>query len=345
MQERRSREWARLAGLVDRIEEQGRVSVLSPAEARLMGVLYRRACGDLAALRSGGGSNESIAYLNGVLRRAYALINDGRRRTHWRRAVDFYARDLPLLFRQEVRLFITVAALFLAGGAIGAGAVIMDPAADEVMIPPQHRRYTPHERVSQEELTTAQAEQGRRTTAAATFSSFLFTHNLQVAILAFALGLTAGLGTLLIVFVNGVPLGALAASYHLFGEGLFFWAWIMPHGILELTAIFVAGAAGLVLARGLLAPGQRARLDALRRSSHRATLLFLGVVPLLAGAAIVEATLSQLHEPYAPYELKLLVAGMLGLVAYFWLFGAGRWFWVAPQEAPTTVTTPRRSST
>ena len=106
------------------------------------------------------------------------------------------------------------------------------------------------------------------------FSSFLFTHNIQVAFLAFALGVTGGIGTALMLFINGLFLGALAQVYAAKGMAGWFWAWILPHGIPEITAICIAGAAGLVIARGLAAPrglprGMALRQEAVRRGVQR----------------------------------------------------------------------------
>jgi uncharacterized membrane protein SpoIIM required for sporulation len=179
---------------------------------------------------------------------------------------------------------------------------------------------------------------------AAAFSGFLFTHNMQVAFFAFALGVTFGAGTMLILFYNGLPIGALAAQYHLAGKGLFFWAWILPHGVPELTSVFIAGGAGLVMGRALIAPGRLTRGAALVGASRRAVRLVLGVAPLLCTAGLIEGTISQLHAPVMPYAAKLVFAACVAAALAAYLGLAGR---AAPgtRVAPGSVGhTPRIGS-
>jgi uncharacterized membrane protein SpoIIM required for sporulation len=136
--------------------------------------------------------------------------------------------------------------------------------------------------------------------------------------------LTYGVGTSALLFYNGVPLGALAVEDHQAGRGLFFWAWILPHGIPEITEIIIAGAAGLILARGLWLPGRRRRRDALRIEARRAAELLLGGIPLLILAGIIEGTVSQVHEPKIQYETKLAFAAIVGVAVFGYLLFAGR---------------------
>ncbi|MBW2464658.1 MAG: stage II sporulation protein M, partial [Deltaproteobacteria bacterium] len=133
-----------------------------------------------------------------------------------------------------------------------------------------------------------------------------------------------GLGTVAVLIFNGVPLGALAMQYHLAGEGLFFWGWILPHGIPELTQIAIAGGAGLILARGLLLPGRQRRRDALTREAKTAARLVLGGMPILILAGIIEGTISQMHAPAIPYAAKLVFAVLVGTGLYAYLLLAGR---------------------
>jgi hypothetical protein len=131
-------------------------------------------------------------------------------------------------------------------------------------------------------------------------------------------------GSVSLLFYNGVPIGALAMQYHQFGEGQFFWAWILPHGIPEITQILVAGAAGLLLARGLWLPGRRSRRDALADEARRAMRLVVGGMPILVLAGLIEGTISQLHAPVLPYALKLAFAAVVGVAVWSYLLFAGR---------------------
>jgi uncharacterized membrane protein SpoIIM required for sporulation len=107
------------------------------------------------------------------------------------------------------------------------------------------------------------------------------------------------------------------------GQALFFWAWILPHGVTELSVVAIAGAAGFVLARGLLRPGDRTRGVALQREARRAVGLVLGGMPLLIVAGLVEGSVSQLHPPLVPLWLKLGFAAALALATLSYLARAG----------------------
>jgi uncharacterized membrane protein SpoIIM required for sporulation len=236
-----------------------------------------------------------------------------------RDVAELFALELPRLVRAEWRAIALAAALLGGGVALGASAAAIDPDALGVLVPEDHLERTPGERVAEDEARGAQAGD-----AAAGFSSFLFTHNIQVTFLVFALGLTFGIGTASVLFYNGVPLGALAVHYHQSGQGLFFWAWILPHGIPELTQIAIAGAAGLVLARGMVLPGRRTRREALEKEARRAARMVVGGMPILVLAGVIEGTISQVHEPAMPYVAKLVFAGIVGVGLWAWLLLAGR---------------------
>lgn len=310
-------EWEELEGLLSQVERTGLKS-LGIAGARRFGKLYRSVSSDLIRTRTELVDASVTDYLNDLVARSYAQIHAGTGQ-RGKRLLSFFALEFPRLFRLEWKAIALSAALFFAGGGVGAVAVAVDADALGVMIPEQHQAWTPEERIEQD---AERGEHGGH--QAAQFSSFLFTHNIQVSFLVFAMGLTFGIGTCSLLFYNGVPIGALAMQYHQAGEDLFFWAWILPHGIPELTSIFVAGGAGLLLARGLILPGRRRRRDALVAEAKQAARLVVGVMPVLVVAGLIEGTISQMHEPTIPYWLKLVFALLVGTGLYAWLLLAGR---------------------
>ncbi len=310
-------DWDALEALLAQVEQRG-LGTLGIEGARRFGKLYRSVSSDLIRARTELVDASVTDYLNDLVARAYARIHAGGGQ-RGRHLLRFFLEGFPRLFREERRAIGLAALLIVAGGAVGATAVGVDPDALGVLIPEQHQAWTPDERVARD---TARGAQSGDTAAA--FASFLFTHNIQVSFLAFALGITFGVGTVAVLFTNGVPLGALAMQYHQSGQDLFFWAWILPHGIPELTSIFIAGGAGLVLARGLLVPGRRRRTDALVHEARRASRLVVGTMPVLVCAGLIEGTISQIHEPTIPYWLKLVFALLVGTGLYAWLLLAGR---------------------
>lgn len=310
--------WRELETLLDQVERRGAAS-LGVEGARRFGKLYRAASSDLIRARTAGAEASLVDYLNGLVARSYAYVYGGGA-GRGRAVLEFFVRGFPRLFREEWKAVALSASLFAAGSLVGAAGQTFDPSAEAVLIPEDHQVHTPTERVADEEAEGT----AHRADKAAAFSTFLFTHNIKVSFLVFALGITAGLGTSIVLFANGLPLGALAVQYHQHGEGTFFWAWILPHGIPEITEIVIAGAAGLILARGILFPGRRRRVDALRHDGGRAVRLALGGMPILVLAGLIEGTISQIHEPVIPYALKLVFAAIVGAGVYAFLLFAGR---------------------
>lgn len=301
--------------------DMGGLAALGLPGARRLGVLYRQVSSDLIRARGELVDVSVVDYLNDLVARAYAHIHSGGARPG-RRMVLFFLEAFPRLFREEWGAMVLSAAITFAGTGVGAVAMAIDPGASGVLIPEDHQTQTPSERVHQEE----HAGGTRLDTSGegAAFASMLFTHNIQVSFLVFALGTTFGVGTVSVLFANGVPLGALAMQYHQDHQGLFFWAWILPHGIPELTEIIIAGGAGLILARGLLVPGRRSRKDALIAEARRAVRLVIGGMPILVLAGCIEGTISQMHEPRVPYVLKLVIAAIVGSAVWAYLLFAGR---------------------
>lgn len=140
------------------------------------------------------------------------------------------------------------------------------------------------------------------------------THNVRISILTMAMGMSWGIGTILLLFYNGVMLGAVVADYVRAGQLKFLLGWLLPHGVIEIPAILIAGQAGLVLAFALVGWGDRSTLRVrLRIVSRDVVTLVFGVGLLLVWAGIVEAFLSQYHEPVLPYSVKIAF-GLVELV-------------------------------
>jgi uncharacterized membrane protein SpoIIM required for sporulation len=307
----RQPDWKRLSELTERLEAHG-PKPRSLSEARSFARLYRAACADLLVARAELMDAALADYLDALVARAYAFVY-APRRSSLRRAWQFVWDQFPGIVRGHVRLVALAGTLLLLGASFGAFVVTTDPAAVSVVVPDMHLDTTPTERVHKEELV-AEHDVGR----SAVFSSFLFTHNIQVTFLVFALGITFGIGTAFVLFWNGIPLGALAAQYHASGQGLFFWAWILPHGVVEITVVLIAGASGFVLAKPLWLPGTQGRGSALRQAAPRAVSLVLGGMPMLVVAGLVEGTISQMHAPLVPPSVKLGFAAALfcAMLAY-----------------------------
>jgi uncharacterized membrane protein SpoIIM required for sporulation len=187
----------------------------------------------------------------------------------------------------------------------------------DILLPADYLR-NPGERVHQEEQGQARHLDSAQIEAA--FSAQLIRHNIQVALLAAALGVTFGIGTALLLFENGVLLGAVAVHYTQQGFGLFMTAWLLPHGVFEIPSILIAGQAGFYLARLLL---HRRENRNVRESMREWLVLVAGLAMMLVWAGIMEAFFSQHHAPVLPYGFKIAVAGaeLVLLTVYLLLTG------------------------
>jgi uncharacterized membrane protein SpoIIM required for sporulation len=147
-------------------------------------------------------------------------------------------------------------------------------------------------------------------------SSSIMINNIQVSLAAVAGGMTAGLLTVYSMLLNGLMIGTIGALVTQNNLAFPFWAFVFPHGALELPAIFLAGGAGFLLARAIVFPGQYRRTDALKLYGARATQLVFGLVPMLVIAGIIEGFFSP--NPYIPNLVKYLAGLVLfvSLIAY-----------------------------
>jgi uncharacterized membrane protein SpoIIM required for sporulation len=319
--EQRRPKWSALERLLDTSEREG-LSKLSLDEARTLSRLYRSTSSDLLWVRARAGAADISGYLNDLVGRAYAITYPGKR-VRLGEVGRFLTMGFPDVMAREWRMFVAAFLLFWGGFGFGWIGMMFDPDAAPYLVPGDHLKLDPEKRQA-EEAKNKGAGAGEQ----AMFTSFLFTHNIQVAFLAFALGLTAGLGTAILMFLNGVMLGSLAWVYTSKGMAGWFWAWILPHGIPEISAIVIAGAAGFVLARALVAPKGLSRREALKREGKTALQLLLGTLALFVLAGFIEGTISQIHPPRLSVLFKISFALMVGsgVYAYLWSGVARRMF-------------------
>ena len=303
--------------------ESGGLAGLNHSQLKEFGILYRKVSSDLVHVRSVTSNAELTEYLNNLVSRGYAKIYSGVN-IRLGSIYGFFMRQFPRELRACSAYFILSAAIFLAGITFGFLSVTFDQQSRYYLMMPDHMYTSPSEHVT--EALEAQEHGGRITSAghASFFSTFLFTNNIRVGLLAFAAGITLGIGTVLVLVFNGATIGAVAAAYHESSVTLFFYSWVLPHGITELTCIVIAGAAGLLLGRAVLWPGEYTTADSLRIRGRSALVLMLGTIPLFILAGLIEGSLSQINPPAIPYWFKLLVAVATGALLILYLGFAGR---------------------
>jgi uncharacterized membrane protein SpoIIM required for sporulation len=306
--EKRKPYWARLEHLVQR--SGNGIATLSHEELKELGLLYRQTASDLGTVREDVSSRQLTFYLNQLLGRSHNLIYMGHK-PKVSAIVRFYRDTYPQLFRETLPQTLLAAALVLVTMIAAWMLTLRDPSFAYRLLGPamietieQHHMWT-------DSIVTIKP----------LASSGIMTNNLSVAFSMFALGITGGLGTIWMLAVNGLLLGVIGAATARAGMALQLWSFVAPHGVLELPAIFIAGGAGLEIARGLLFPGLLPRRASLEEAGGRATRLLLGTVPMLIVAGVIEGFFSPSAVPIA---MKFSLAAVLFAALMTYLFFMAR---------------------
>ena len=291
--------WDELQAVLEKLESEPERHLPLPEVQRLH-YLYERCSADLSRLDTFATEPSLRTLLESLVGRAYSEIHETRAplRLRWRSLVLAF----PRAFRRHLGAFRLSLAVTLLGCAFGWFAIHMDPQSKAVLMPFPGLTNSPAERVAKEESATRDRLRGKKTS----FSAELMTHNIQVTIMTLAAGITWGAGTLILLFYNGVILGAVAADYIAAGQATFLAGWLLPHGSIEIPAILLGGQCGFILAGALIGFGDdTARADRLRTVAADLFTIVAGAAGLLVWAGMVEAFISQYHQPVIPYALKI----------------------------------------
>jgi uncharacterized membrane protein SpoIIM required for sporulation len=307
--EQRQQSWNRLDALTRQVESQG-LRALPGAELREFGLLYRQIAADLSAVRADRTSVTLEEYLNSLLSRAHNRIYSGRR-AGFGSIVRFMVQDYPRIFRRLFPYVLTAFVVFLVGAGLGVLMMIVRPEFAHLIVPPEVLASIDRHEMWTRAIVSVKPQA----------SSAILTNNISVSFTAFAGGITAGIGTLYLLFNNGVSIGVIAMVCSRAHMALDLFSFVAAHGALELPSIFIAGGAGLRLAAGLLFPGMLSRRDSLVLGAREAIRLLAGVVPLLIIAGMLEGFLS---PSGAPVGIKFAVGAALLCGLAFWLAEGGR---------------------
>ncbi len=306
--------WEELEAILE-LFERDRDRKMDLAGIKRFHYLYQRASSDLGKLMTFSSRTGIRSYLETLVAKAYCEIHETRR--HSRKFVPhkWFLKNFPKAFRAHIKAFYLSVAITLAGCLFGGLAVSLDPDAKSVVVNFSHLMGDPSKRVEQEEKNGITLSGGQH----ALFSSQLMANNIRVSLFAMALGMTLGTGTIIILFYNGVILGAVAVDYMLAGESVFLFGWLLPHGAVEIPAILLGGQAGLVIAGAVIGYGSNMTLrKRLAGISKDVVALVYGLSVMLVWAGIVESFFSQYHEPVMPYSIKIGF-GIIELFVLAWL--------------------------
>jgi uncharacterized membrane protein SpoIIM required for sporulation len=311
--------WDELDRFLSKLEERTHYQ-MSLEESQRFYYLYQRSSADLGRLSSAAVEPPVSRYLQSLVARAYGEVHEERQSVSRFTPLCWFFQTFPQTFRRRSAPFFLSLALTIAGCLFGAIALAVDPEAKDAIMPFQGLQNDPRQRVAREEKM-----QGRQLTGQKSgFSAQLITNNTKVSVTAMSLGLTWGIGTVIVLFYNGVILGAVVFDYTQAGQGRFLAGWLLPHGVIEIPAILLAGQAGLLLAGALIGWGKRASMRSrFREIGPDLVTLIGGVALMLVWAGIVEAFLSQYHEPVIPYLVKIVFGCVELLLLILYLTRSG----------------------
>ena len=307
----RKNAWQRLEDLL-KLLDTATLKRLRREEVRELGRIYRRTASDLAIARAESRDPRLVNYLNSLVIRAHGRIY--RAESHgWKRILEFFTRELPQTFRRTWRYTFLSFSIFMVFAIFGFVGTRLDPEFSELVgVDPAFREMAIETKTHWWERLNEENQIG---------ASVIMANNIQVTIYTFALGATFGLGTLYLLAMNGANIASVLALTYRAGFGNDLLTFMVGHGVIELSCIFIAGGAGLLIGSAMIMPGDMTRADALKTRGMEAVRLMMGVAVLLVVAGTIEGFISPAAiDP----RIKYSIAALTGVTMYSYLLLAGR---------------------
>ena len=304
-------DWQQLTALLDKSQQMSRLSSL---EVEQIGQLYRSATSDLALAQREYPRHRVTTFLNQLVARGHATIYQSEPLAI-RRLKHYFLIGLPTTFRESLPFMVTAALLLLVPAIIAGFLVNWQPDASNWLLPANVQELRPM--IEDQELWTNIPVEERPYA-----SSFIMSNNIRVSFMAFGGGVTAGLFSLYILIFNGLLLGGITGLTAHYDVGFELWTFVIGHGVIELSAIFIAGGSGLMLGWAIIQPGLLKRGDALMLAARKALYLILGCVPILIIAGLIEGFISPNEN--IPWPVKWGIGLVTGILLYSYLLLVGR---------------------
>lgn len=300
--EKNSSSWSEFKNLTDLINRKG-IKHLDSKQIKHYLYLFRQSSHQLAYARTHYPGSEVIPYINSLVANSHNHIYSVKK-YDFSEVSNFFKFALPYNIKKYKHYILIATIVFLLGFSLSWLLVANNPQSATYFMPQEMVENINWDMDASTEWDYP------------VMSSYIMTNNISVAFKAFVLGITLGIGSIYILFFNGALLGALTGLVYHYGNPIRYWSLILPHGILELTAIFIAGGAGLMLAQSILIPREYSRKHSIIRAAKEATSLMLGVIIFLIIAGIIEGFFTPIN--ISPIY-KLIFAGLtlLMILAYF----------------------------
>ncbi|HKO43051.1 MAG TPA: stage II sporulation protein M [Pyrinomonadaceae bacterium] len=303
--------WQRLEELL-KLVDRSSMRRLHREEVRELGRIYRRTASDLAIARAESRDPRLINYLNSLVIRAHGRIYQADAQGG-SKIKNFFVREFPQTFRRTWRFTAVAFGVFALFSVIGFLGTRYDPEFSELVgVPAGFREMFIETKTHWWEDLNEANQIG---------ASSIFTHNIQVTIYTFAFGALFGVGTLFYLGYNGLVIASILSLTYNAGFGNDLVTFMVGHGVVELSCIFMAGGAGLLIGSAMLMPGDLSRADALKSRGKDAVRLMMGVALLLVLAGIIEGFISPAP---IPASIKYSVGAITGIALYSYLLLAGR---------------------
>jgi uncharacterized membrane protein SpoIIM required for sporulation len=314
--EARAGAWDRLEAIVSKTSKKG-VRALTDKELHELTRLYPAVAVDVARARMYNIDPTTQKRINQLAISAHGLLYRRKNVRKLQAIWGFFRNGYPRLFRR-LWPYVALAMVLFTIGILGAYvSTILKPSNAYLFVPGQLDLTDEDPGVSSKDIS----ERFRRIPKPP-MAAGIMANNISVAFNAFALGITAGVGTCYVVIFNAMMLGGFAGHFSNHGLTYEFWSFIAPHGILEIFAILVSAAAGLRLGLSLAIPGQLKRSASLRVGAHEAVLLVLGTIPMFIIAGIIEGFITPSYIP-GIFKIVLGVAVAFTTISYLVLVGRG----------------------
>lgn len=295
--------WAELEDLYGLVYKKSLKSMPSADVKRFLH-LFRQCSHHLAYARTYYPKSNTEWYLNSLIAKCHNHVY-AVRKVSFNELLKYFYLGFPKLLREYKWFAVFSFAIFAAGFIISLVMVLYNDSNASLFIPQQMV-----DGIKSGEMGSSSDWNYPL------MSSYIMTNNISVSLRAFVFGITLGLGTIYVLFTNGALLGALTGLVYLYSQPLKYWSLILPHGIIELTAIFISGAAGLLIARSILLPGELSRKHSLVQGTKKAISFIPGVILMLVVAGIIEGFFTPLNIA-AMWKLLLAAITLVALAIYF----------------------------